>query len=480
MNEGVEDRSLPVLKLKEPEVDPQDPWRDDIVGRKELSDRLTRLVSPQVGPLVISLHGGWGTGKTFFLKRWQASMERHEFSAIYLNAWEDDFCDDPLLALLGQLSEYFKGSTFHELVGKATASALPLIKANIQSLILKHTGLTLEIEESKRDFLGDYLKQRDTKDELKGNLTELAETISNETNHSLIFIIDELDRCRPTYAIELLERIKHIFDIPNVVFVLGLNRDELTKSLISLYGNIDADVYLRRFFDLEFRLRETSPEVFTSHLLNEFRLETAFQDLTSKYRQDVHVFDYENYARVVPKLWNAIGMSLRDIDHGVRLLALTASTVPGGGYTVPHLLSVLLVLKFKNPSLFLSLSSGEVNALEVIEYIDNELATRALDNELSEFLYRSEGFLYCCDEDYATSAGKGEKAYQELTDPAMVVPHATLSERAQRADQYGKHTIAIAIRDGQSLGLSSQVFERIVCFIDLCQGGFGLMGTTVR
>ena len=70
----------------------------------------------------------------------------------------------------------------------------------------------------------------------------------------MVFIIDELDRCRPTFAIELLERVKHIFDVPNIVFVFGINREELTKSLRSVYGEIEAEEYLRRFFDMELRL----------------------------------------------------------------------------------------------------------------------------------------------------------------------------------------------------------------------------------
>ena len=77
-----------------------------------------------------------------------------------------------------------------------------------------------------------------------------------------MFIIDELDRCRPTFAIELLERVKHIFDVPNIVFVFGINRAELVKSLESIYGEIDAGTYLRRFFDMEFVLPEpTAREV---------------------------------------------------------------------------------------------------------------------------------------------------------------------------------------------------------------------------
>ena len=73
-----------------------------------IADRLTNLARNQSAPFVISIHGYWGTGKTFMLKRWQKDLERQDFKAIYLNAWEDDFGDDPLLAIIGQLSEYLK------------------------------------------------------------------------------------------------------------------------------------------------------------------------------------------------------------------------------------------------------------------------------------------------------------------------------------------------------------------------------------
>ena len=84
-------RDLISLKLLEAEVSSDDPWGDDKLGRKEIAQRLTNIVCGQTSPFVISLHGAWGTGKTFMLKRWQRQLENDKYQAIYFNAWEDDF-----------------------------------------------------------------------------------------------------------------------------------------------------------------------------------------------------------------------------------------------------------------------------------------------------------------------------------------------------------------------------------------------------
>ena len=263
------------LKLKEPEVDSQNPWVDDLLGRRDIATRLTNLVANQVPPLTISLHGQWGTGKTFMLRRWQNDLEEQGYKAIYFNAWEDDFCDDPLLAAIGQLSEYFKETGLEALARSAADIAIPLIMENLTGILKAKTGITFSLDQFKsreKTLLDDYLAQRATKDELKKALTDLSAKVATDTGHPLVFIVDELDRCRPTFAIELLERVKHIFDVPNMVFVFGLNRDELCKSLTSVYGEIDADVYLRRFFDFEFNLGEVNSEDFTRLLIDKYEL----------------------------------------------------------------------------------------------------------------------------------------------------------------------------------------------------------------
>ena len=242
------------LKLSEPAVDSDSPWSDDLLARQDIATRLTNLIATQKPPLAISLHGQWGTGKTFMLRRWQKDLENQAFKAIYFNAWEDDFCDDPLLAILGQMSETFKEGKLKTLTQQVIRTATALFKKNALSILENKTGITFEIEQEDRNLLEEYVYQRATKDELKNNLTNIAEEVFKVTGHPMVFIIDELDRCRPTFAIELLERVKHIFEVPNLVFAFGINRDELCKALSSIYGNINTDVYLRRFFDFEFNL----------------------------------------------------------------------------------------------------------------------------------------------------------------------------------------------------------------------------------
>ena len=209
------------LKLTEPIVSTAQPWDDDVLDRQQLGTRLTSLIRTQSSPFTISIHGNWGTGKTFLLKRWQKDLEHERFKAIYFNAWEDDFCSDPLLAILGQMAGYFRESRLNTLTKSVIDVAIPLLRQNLLGVLNKSTGLTLDIDQTKQKSLVDeYIEQRATKDEVKQHLSRLSQAVVNETAHPLIFIIDELDRCRPTFAIELLERVKHIFDVQNIVFVL--------------------------------------------------------------------------------------------------------------------------------------------------------------------------------------------------------------------------------------------------------------------
>ena len=124
----LESQKTVTLKLSEPAVDSANPWSDDLLTRQDIATRLTNLVATQAPPLSISLHGQWGTGKTFLLRRWQKALELDGYQAIYFNAWEDDFCDDPLLAMIGHLAGHFEENKFKELARRVAEIALPLIK----------------------------------------------------------------------------------------------------------------------------------------------------------------------------------------------------------------------------------------------------------------------------------------------------------------------------------------------------------------
>jgi len=92
----------------------------------------------------------------------------------------------------------------------------------------------------------------------KNTLAQLAESLDKP----LVFIIDELDRCRPDFAIRLIERIKHFFDIKNIVFVLVMDKAQFSKVVCHNYGYDDnsSEEYLEKFIDFSIKLNPSKLE----------------------------------------------------------------------------------------------------------------------------------------------------------------------------------------------------------------------------
>ena len=424
------------LKLLEPGVSPDEPWQDDTLGRAQIAEKLTNLIRTQRDPFVISIDGQWGTGKTFLLKRWKKDLKAEGFKAIYFNAWEDDFCDDPLLSIIGQLSDHFKKGNLKKLADEMGKIAIPLLKKNALSVLNRATGLTFEVDLNERSLLKEYRDQRQTKTELKNHLTKMSAAVVQETNHPLVFIIDELDRCRPTFAIELLERVKHICDVPNVVFVFGINRDELCKSLESIYGEIDVTVYLRRFFDMEFMLPEVDSETFCRSLIDRFHLEEFFRSLSENAETKVHSNEFHSLSQTFPVLCNHLGLSLRDIDYCVRMIALVGKNLEEGHYMYPVLLSLIIPLMLKNPTLYRQIIRGECHASNVMNYIDEVISFPIDEHRLERSLDTIEANLYLLENNPNYDAKEASAWHQlrllqagsELTHPEL------LSERIKKSD----------------------------------------------
>ena len=149
----------------------------------------------------------------------------------------------------------------------ATAGVL-----DVQQLTEKEVGNLLASYAENR--LGKYKENQESIKEFRKRLQEMASSLAQSTDHPLMVIIDELDRCRPSYAVALIEVAKHLFDADHVVFVLAVNRTQLTHSIRALYGSeFDATGYLRRFFDIDFRLPEPDRTGFIQGLLNGVKVE---------------------------------------------------------------------------------------------------------------------------------------------------------------------------------------------------------------
>ena len=373
---------LPPLKLSEEEVNAEAPWSDDALKRGDMADQLTGIVSDPKGLSTISVHGGWGTGKTFFLSRWRQHLQNEGLKAIYFNAWQDDFLHDPLLAILGQLAQDLTGRRYAKLasstlnMGSKLVRQLPIVAAK------QVTGLDFgALIDGERTFAAAYADLVKTRTELKRKLTDLATRVANaQKGRPLVFVIDELDRCRPTFAIELMERVKHIFDVPNLLFVFGINRDEMENFLQSIYGGIDADTYLRRFFDLELNLPPPDMKVFTRELIKKCELPSYFNNLFTGVQRPAGD-DLGTIERYLPHLLDGLQVSLRDAQYCVRLLAMLARSQQPRELFMPIVITGLTALRTVNRKLYSSFIRGDVGTSNVIDWLDNRATERLFTGE---------------------------------------------------------------------------------------------------
>lgn len=257
-------------------IDRSDIWGDDQTRNLIIfSDYINNQIFIDNDNYVLCINGAWGTGKTFFIKRWEASLEEKGYDVIYFNAWENDCGEDPLVSLATLIykkidteDEDLKNSFKSAIGAMALFAGKSILRGVVTKLLGNHvseeiaqrTGDILEngidaFLEKNRSVIGNELIENSNKKvaftkEFKDTLTEVVSQILTRTGKPLVLFIDELDRCRPTYAIEVLERIKHLFEVYGLKIVIACDIVQLSESVKSIYGsNFNALGYLQRFFD---------------------------------------------------------------------------------------------------------------------------------------------------------------------------------------------------------------------------------------
>jgi len=265
------------LKKHNVEIDGDDPFANDWLERKGFATQLTNIIeNNKRGEVVIGLSGQWGEGKTTFVKMWQRHMEQKEIASIYFDAFEYDYLEDVFLSLAIEIYNYAKvncltakedylnksKNTYHLLQAMIAKTSPINIDSTLQEKLTHDESQTFDISEVIENSLNlaldnafeQALKQKEVFRDFKKSLSQLASEAS-EQDIPLVIIIDELDRCKPSFAVEVLEKIKHLFLVEGVVFVLSMHHEQLEESIKKVYGqNIDAHTYLQKFIDYPTRL----------------------------------------------------------------------------------------------------------------------------------------------------------------------------------------------------------------------------------
>ncbi len=376
-----------------------DPFRHDLLDRKTTILTLTNLLHNLETPYTMSIDASWGNGKTTFLNMWKQHLRNEGFPVVSFNAWETDFTGSPLVALTSELIEALEtyGEEFdleldapvrkiqallNRLVPIGVVGLVYLLNylTNIHSdaslLSATATGATAGLGAATSAIaLTDepqaepqepitYMDAKSTIEDFRSELECVALALS--TTHDkkpLIVAIDELDRCRPSYAVELLEVAKHFFSVDNIVFVLAIDKSQLSHAIKAIYGsNFDAIGYLRRFIDLDFRLPVPDRKTFMTQVMAQTGLLRFFEN------PDYFLWGYSGDARrLLGAFLSSPTVSIRQIQQALHHLGLSLASFESSDKVPYAATAVLVILKTLDPVTYRHFTQSNMTDKEALD-----------------------------------------------------------------------------------------------------------------
>ena len=368
---------------------------DDRLDRKKYAEFLKTLLEhcdeyrreDSEGAYVIAIDSPWGTGKTRFAKMLRNYLENRTnetpaeapidpskgFLTVYYNAWDTDFSNDALEPLIYSLinspeleSELFEKQADEE-IENFIDSAKKVLKVIGLSAAHHFLGETVakvlndcnDEKENTKNEACDFKKRKDAIDEFRETLNLV---IKRTKNKKLVIIVDELDRCRPNYAIQTLEIAKHLFNVSGLIFIFALDIKQLSYSVKTIYGQgMDSSGYLCRFFDYIGQMPVSGYIKFLS---------TEFEFLGSIENSYAGKFFYRAINRCLFFLREKFDLSLRDTKTIIKTYSLMYYSFLKDYQDVSahELYLYLICLKYKTPYIFNKLLKSKLTNREMPDY----------------------------------------------------------------------------------------------------------------
>ncbi|MDE0464475.1 MAG: P-loop NTPase fold protein [Caldilineaceae bacterium] len=382
------------------EIPADAPFTHDLLNRKETAEILTTLMKSIEGPYTLAVDSSWGNGKTTFLRMLEKHLIREKFPVVSFNAWETDFTHSPLIALSSELFSTLKaldrdlGANLRTLEHKMRKLSRILLTKGVP-LAISLSGSLVSIEANEpaigpvstaagsiaSEVLEGKLKDEPEtasedpysyhevkseiasfKKSIKATSTSLSEKFEGKP---LLVIIDELDRCRPSYAVELLEIAKHFFSVDQVVFVLAIDRSQLVHAIKSLYGNeFDSIGYLRRFIDLDFRLPDPDRREFVNALLARTGVdEFLTQNQSESWGSPDEIRD------LLLAFFGLPVLSLRRVEQAIHRLGLVLASIPHDSSIAYLPVAVAIILRTIDPVTYHQFVQADMTDQDIIEQL---------------------------------------------------------------------------------------------------------------
>ena len=257
---------------------------NDVLERNIFIAKFINRLASIEGNYSIAVDGRWGSGKTFFIKQTERVIQQifrnklnsdvkenpilcqtfanlfnveritsHPMMTLYYDAWKHDNQQDALLSLVYEIAK--KAPSINPQL-QIEPSQMDKFRNGIitvaEGLINHFSGIDLE---KFKNVANEIFQETKKQDDLELLLKDFFNNLLQNKNNRLVIFIDELDRCKPVYAVQLLERLKHYMTSDNIIFVFAVNIHQLQHTIKHYYGeDFEASSYLDRFFDLHVTL----------------------------------------------------------------------------------------------------------------------------------------------------------------------------------------------------------------------------------
>jgi len=356
----------------------------DIFKRKGFGERLANLIENSGGSPVIALDSGWGEGKSTFIKMWRGHLKNHrepEIVSIYFDAFENDYQKDPFLTLASEIYQLITVEDEEiktKFKDKAAKAAKSLVRGALKMSVKIGTagivdGSAVDAVEGELSNLvaeqvDDLVKERfDHAEKDKLALKEFRNYLSNfaskiNDGKPIVFIIDELDRCKPDFALELLEQVKHLFSVQGITFLLVTNREQLEESIKSKYGQgIDPINYLHKFINIWLTMPRASSEY------NDHGYQFLQKALSSMTEENEVIANSESIS-VLNDIVRFYQPSFREIERILSYFSIINNMLDSQRYheNYQYLIAIVCYLKACQPNC-LKLVNGQLISSHIIK-----------------------------------------------------------------------------------------------------------------
>lgn len=285
----------------------------------------------------IVINGKYGSGKSTLLGFIEEKSEKDQkYGIVKYNAWESNLFDNPLIPILYEVGKLQKKS------GKIKSGALKVVKSLpkiITGTLSNVHGVDLKALIDDTNIFVEYDNYRKALEEFRSILTGFCK------DKIVLFLVDELDRCLPDYQIKVLEALYHLFEIPNLIVVIALDKQQLESSIKDKFGeSLNTLGYLAKFINYHIDLPDENDNGFIKSLM---RFEcSGYVDETSMVKD------------FIVKLFYMMGYSIRECQRVVNEMNLICNKDDGDGektkwkYWYPILIALILIVKHSEDAIY--------------------------------------------------------------------------------------------------------------------------------